>query len=218
MIDSKVRNMNPLLICLQSPCSARNAVPEFQHFNQPCCVRHSAMLQLLLYFHLYLYLWNRMKPILVWDIGFRCSPLSLLLYQSPFLLNPQTRLLCCNLFFKFMYVFFNVVFCTMYFLQPAFSTFVFCIFQSAFSSQRYLPTEPPSSHFYLLNSHRPTRRAAFKHKGFTRGLPIDVALNVSLQMPSSHRPKPSNSNHCIYPRSLQDVKSRRGGRDQTWSS
>ena len=124
------------------------------------------------------------KPILVWDIGVWCSPLSLLLYQSPFLLNPQTRLLCCNLFFKFMYVFFNVVFCTLYFLQPAFSTFVFCIFQSAFSSQRYLPTEPPSSHFYLLNSHRPTRRAAFKHKGFTRGLPIDVALNVSLQMPS----------------------------------
>ena len=131
-------------------CSAMTSLEEWTFI---CIGSVFVFVFIFLFVFFFVFVFVFVKPILVWDIGFRCSPLSLLLYQSPFLLNPQTRLLCCNLFFKFMYVFFNVVFCTLYFLQPAFSTFVFCIFQSAFSSQRYLPTEPPSSHFYLLNSH-----------------------------------------------------------------
>ena len=42
----------------------------------------------------------------------------------------------------------------------------------------------PLLHISICSTPTSTRRAAFKHKGFTRGLPIDVALNVSLQMPS----------------------------------
>ena len=99
-------------------------------------------------------------------MGFGAPPLSLLLYQSACLLNPEPGnyivfcswcliyLVCCILYFSSTALY--IVFCISVH-QPCINCILYFSIRFAFSSQMYLPTETPSSHFYLLPSHLPSR-------------------------------------------------------------
>ena len=108
-------------------------------------------------------MWNQYWGA-VWDIGLWCSPTFPPFVSVRVPSQPQTRQLYCILFLMFdipcmlYFVFqFTCIVCSILYFSPCIYCILYFSIRFAFSSQMYLPTETPSSHFYLLPSHLPSR-------------------------------------------------------------